>query len=65
VPPKWLLCAIRRVDWTESQVHVTVTRAQIQTSPASDSTRPVERAYETQLNDHYGHPRCWDGDWNG
>ena len=57
VAPAW----IGRVDWAESQVHVTVTRAQIQTSPEYDPTRAVERAYETQLHDHYGQPRYWCG----
>ena len=55
VAPAW----ITRVDWAESKVHVTVTRAQIQTSPEYEPTRPVERAYETRLYDHYGHPRYW------
>ena len=52
VAPAW----IERVDWDESKVHVTVTRAQIKTSPEYDPARPVERAYETQLYDHYGVP---------
>jgi len=56
VAPAW----IERVDWAESKVHVTVTRAQIKTSPTYDPTRPVERAYETQLYGHYGGPRYWE-----
>jgi hypothetical protein len=40
-------------------VHVTLTRAQIKTSPEYEPARPVERAYETRLYDHYGHPRYW------
>jgi uncharacterized protein YrrD len=55
VAPAW----IERVDWAESKVHVTVTRAQIETSPEYEPARPVERAYEMQLYDHYGHPRYW------
>jgi len=39
VAPAW----IQRVDWAESKVHVTVTRAQIEKSPEYDPTRPVER----------------------
>ena len=57
VAPSW----IGRVDWLESKVHVTVTRAQIKTSPEYDPTRPVERPYETQLYDHYKVPRYWGG----
>ena len=55
VAPAW----IKRVDWAESKVHVTVTRAQIKISPEYDPARPVERAYETQLYGHYGQPRYW------
>ena len=55
VAPAW----IGRVDWDQSKVHVTVTRAQIQTSPEYNPARAVERAYETQLHDHYGQPRYW------
>jgi len=53
VAPAW----IARVDWAQSNVHVTVTRAQIKNSPEYDPARPVERAYETQLYGHYGVPR--------
>ena len=56
VAPAW----IGRVDWAESKVHVTLTRAQIKTSPEYDPARPVERAYETRLYGHYGQPRYWD-----
>jgi hypothetical protein len=55
VAPAW----IQRVDWAESKVHVALTRALIRTSPDYDPTRPVERAYETQLCGHYGRPRYW------
>jgi len=55
VAPAW----IQRVDWAESKVHVTVTRAQIQASPEYDPAREVDRVYETKLYDHYGHPRYW------
>ena len=55
VAPAW----ITRVDWAESKVHVTVTRAQIKTSPEYEPARGVDRAYETRLYDHYGHPRYW------
>jgi hypothetical protein len=40
------------VEWAESKVRVTVTRAQIKTSPEYEPTRPVERAYEARLYDH-------------
>ena len=62
LPGKKVLVAldwIGRVDWGQSKVHVTVTRAQIKNSPEYDPTRPVERAYETQLYGHYDQPHYW------
>ena len=55
VAPAW----IEQVDWEQSKVHVTITRAQVEASPEYDPDRPVERAYETQLHGHYGQPRYW------
>ncbi len=55
VAPAW----ITEVDWDRSKVHVAITRARITNSPEYDPARPVERAYETQLYDHYGQPRYW------
>jgi hypothetical protein len=55
VAPAW----IERVDWDHSKVHVTVTRAQIEKSPAYDPDRPVERAYEEELYERHGVPRYW------
>jgi hypothetical protein len=55
VAPAW----IQRVDWLQSEVHVSLTRAQIKTSPEYDPARAVERAYETRLYSHYGQPRYW------
>ena len=57
VAPAW----IGRVDWAQSNVHVILTRAQIQTSPEYDPTRPVERPYETRLYTHYKVPHYWGG----
>ena len=55
VAPAW----ITRVDWGESKVHVTVTRAQIKASPEYQPAREVDRAYETQLYGHYGQRHYW------
>ena len=55
VAPAW----IEKVDWDQSKVHVTITRAQIENSPEYDPAQPVERAYEQQLHGHYGQPRYW------
>ena len=55
VSPEW----IERVDWSDSKVHVGVTREQIKKSPEYDPSGPVERDYETRLHDHYGRPSYW------
>jgi hypothetical protein len=56
VSPEW----IERVDWGDSTVHVSVTRAQIEKSPEYDPTGPVARDYEARLHDHYRRPRYWE-----
>ncbi len=48
--PAW----IERVDWHHSEVHVTVTRAQLEKSPEYDPSRPVDPEYERRLHGHYG-----------
>ncbi len=55
VAPGW----IQNVDWSHSQVQVNLTRERVKASPAYDSSRPVERAYETHLYGHYGRPHDW------
>ena len=55
VAPAW----IERVDWEQSKVHVTITRARIENSPEYDPDRPVERPYEAKLYGHYDQPRYW------
>jgi hypothetical protein len=56
VSPEW----IERVDWSDSKVHVGVTREQIQQSPEHDPLDPVARDYEARLHDHYGRPSYWE-----
>jgi hypothetical protein len=55
VSPEW----IDRIDWADSMVRVSVTRAQIAQSPQYDSLDPVTRDYEARLHDHYGRPSYW------
>jgi PRC-barrel domain len=57
VSPEW----VERVDWSNSKVHVGVTREQIKKSPEYDPSSSVERDYETRLHDHYGRPSYWTG----
>ena len=57
VAPDW----IKGVDWDQSKVRMTVTRAQIENSPTYDPNQPVERAYEAKLHGYYGQPYYWGG----
>ncbi len=53
--PQW----ITRVSWPESKIHVALTRAAIQASPAYTEAALLTRAYETGLHGHYGRPGYW------
>jgi hypothetical protein len=55
VSPEW----IERVDWSDSKVHVRLTREQINKGPEYDPSGPVSRDYEARLHDHYGRPSYW------
>jgi hypothetical protein len=44
---------INRIDWRNGQVHVALTREEIEASPPYDPSQPVEREYEGTLHDHY------------
>jgi hypothetical protein len=50
--PGW----VTYVSWLERSVHVSLDRATIRTAPAYDSARPIDRAYEARLHEHYGRP---------
>lgn len=55
LPPAWA----GSIDWVARKVHVGLTRETIRSSPAYDPGRPVDRAYETTLYEHYGQRRYW------
>ena len=55
--PEW----VSHVSWVERSVHVSLERARIRTAPAYDRTRPLDRAYEAHLHQHYGRPTYWPG----
>lgn len=42
-------------------VQLGLTRQQIEDSPSIDTNKPVSRAQETDLFDHYGYPYYWTG----
>ena len=53
--------AIGRTDWTESLLHVSITKEQVKNSPDIDTERPVSRQHEMQYSGYYGYPYYWGG----
>ena len=54
--PGW----IERIEWVDSRVRVSMTKAEIKESPEYLPSEPVNREYEARLYDYYGRPRYWD-----
>jgi hypothetical protein len=48
--------AVKNIDWTDKQVHLNATRAQVKTSPKWDKETPVPSDYTAKLHTHYGWP---------
>ena len=48
--------AVKSIDYTNEQVQVTVTRAQVKSNPSWDPAKIIDEAYERQLHGHYGWP---------
>jgi hypothetical protein len=57
ISPEW----VSAVSWADSQVHVTVTRASVKTSPDYDPAR-LDREYERRLHAHFGKRDYWTGE---
>ena len=55
VSPAW----IERVSWTNSEVHVGLSREAIKDAPEYVESRPINREYENRLYFHYGRPPYW------
>ncbi|MBI1294553.1 PRC-barrel domain containing protein [bacterium] len=55
ISPEWA----KNVSWTERDVHVKVTRAQVKESPEYNPQRSMDRDHETMLYAHYGYPGYW------
>ena len=55
VSPAW----IKHVSWTDSTVHVRLTREAIQTGPEFDESGPITREYEKLLHKHYNQSPYW------
>jgi hypothetical protein len=55
VAPAW----IERVSWTDSKVHVGLSREAIQNGPEYVESMSITREYENRLYFHYGRPPYW------
>jgi hypothetical protein len=53
--PGW----VDAVDWGQRSVNVSMSTAQVKSSPEFDPTSAVNREYEAQLYDYYGRPKYW------
>lgn len=56
VAPDW----IREISWSDREVRVSHSRAQIENSPSFEPGLPVNREYEVRLYDYYGRPVYWN-----
>ncbi|MFW6154774.1 MAG: PRC-barrel domain-containing protein [Planctomycetota bacterium] len=56
VSPAW----ISSLDWPRREVHVEMTRREIEESPEYDPADPINRRYEARLYDYYGRPKYWE-----
>ena len=55
------LAALGKPDWRERVFPVTLTMAQVRSSPTLDIDRPVSRQHEVALHEHYAWPAYWRG----
>jgi hypothetical protein len=53
--PEW----IDRVSWADTNVYVGLSKQAIKSAPEYLVSRPLTRAFETELHDHYGRPPYW------
>jgi hypothetical protein len=51
--------AVGQADWAARQVHVNLTKEQIENSPGIDTHAPVSRQKEKELTAYYGWPVYW------
>lgn len=53
--------AVQNVDWNEKKLPVSISREQVENSPAFDSHKPVSLQNEEQYLGYYGYPQYWGG----
>jgi hypothetical protein len=52
---------LRQADWENRQLHVALTKKQIENSPAIDTHKPVSRQHESAYMQYYGASNYWGG----
>lgn len=53
--------SVSHTDWQAKELHVALTREQIEHSPDIDTHRPVSRQHEAELMGYYGYSYYWGG----
>ena len=53
--------SFEQVNWDDGTLHVSLTRQQVQESPAVNTDLPVSRQWETEYFDYYSYPYYWPG----
>ncbi len=53
--------AIAKTNWTEKTLSASITRKQVQDSPAVDTEKPVSQQHEMEHLRYYGYPYYWGG----
>ncbi len=54
--------AVGAPDWVGTRLPVSLTRAQVEHSPAIETVQPVSRDHEAEYLRYYGYPSYWGGD---
>lgn len=53
--------AVERVTWAARNLHVSLSKEQVQNGPDIDTAKPVSRQHEALLFNYYGYPYYWTG----
>src|ERR1700753_1162743 len=53
--------SVRNAEWKTEQLHVALTKEQIEKSPPIDTHKPVSRQREAEYLGYYGYTRYWGG----
>ena len=54
---------LRQADWETNQIHVALTKLQIENSPDVDTQKPVSRQHEQDYMNYFGSAYYWDGSY--